>query len=106
VGADGTIYVGSDDHNLYALNPDGTQKWTFATGGTVFSSPAVGADGKIYVGSDDHNVYALNPDGTQKWKFATNGRVMSSPAVGADGTIYVGSTISVGSTDGNVYALH
>ena len=78
----------------------GTQKWKFATGGAVFSSPAVGANGTIYVGSDDHNVYALNPDGTQKWKFVTGGTVGSSPAVGADGTIYIGSN------DHNVYALH
>jgi outer membrane protein assembly factor BamB len=60
VGANGTIYVGSLDRNVYALNPDGTQKWKFVTGGTVGSSPAVGADGTIYIGSNDHNVYALH----------------------------------------------
>ena len=33
IGADGTIYVGSDDDNLYALNPaDGSLKWKYATG--------------------------------------------------------------------------
>src|SRR5208337_4114657 len=71
VGADGTIYVGSEDHNLYAINPDGNLKWTFATGGGLYSSPALGADGTIYVGSwsPDDNVYAINPDGTQKWAF-------------------------------------
>lgn len=26
IGADGTIYVGSDDNRLHAINPDGTQK--------------------------------------------------------------------------------
>jgi outer membrane protein assembly factor BamB len=91
IGADGTIYVGSNDHNLYALNPDGTQKWAFATGNWVTSSPAIGADGAIYVGSNDHGVYALNPDGTRKWVFVTGGEVHSSPAIGTDGTIYVGS---------------
>ena len=38
----------------------GTQKWSFATAGSVESSPAVGKDGTIYVGSDDENVYALH----------------------------------------------
>ena len=33
VGADGTIYVGSFDDNVYALNPDSTLEWEFATGG-------------------------------------------------------------------------
>ena len=71
IGADGTIYVGSGDDNLYAVNPDGTQKWAFPTGNYIESSPAIGADGTIYVGSDDDNLYAINPDGTQKWAFAT-----------------------------------
>ena len=71
VGADGTIYVGSDDGNLYAVNPDGSQKWKwFETSFpySVRSSPAVGADGTIYVGSDVV-LYAVNLDGSQKWKF-------------------------------------
>ena len=46
---------------------DGTQKWSFTTGGGVISSPAIGADGTIYVGSVDGQLYVLNPDGTQKW---------------------------------------
>ena len=60
-----------DDDNLYAINPDGTQKWAFSTGSYITSSPAIGADGTIYVGSDDDNLYAINPDGTQKWAFPT-----------------------------------
>jgi|GEM_PF-2260460 len=66
-------------------------KWSFATGGEVWSSPVVGADGTIYVGSNDHNLYAINPDGTQKWSFETGFLIQSAPAIGADGTIYVGS---------------
>ena len=33
LGADGTIYVGSADDNLYALTPNGSLKWKYATGG-------------------------------------------------------------------------
>ncbi|MFZ0887881.1 MAG: PQQ-binding-like beta-propeller repeat protein [Candidatus Binataceae bacterium] len=101
VGADGTIYVGSHDDNLYAINPDGSLKWKYTTGGPVDSSPAVGADGTIYVGSDDSNLYAINPDGSLKWKYTTVEDVQSSPAVGADGTIYY-----VGSGDESLYAIN
>ncbi len=100
LGADGTIYVGSYDHNLYAIHPDGSLAWTFPTITDIDSSPAVGADGTIYVGSDDGNLYAVNPDGSQKWVFATDDWVYSSPALGSDGTIYVGSL------DGNLYAIN
>jgi len=99
IGADGTIYVGSDDNNVYALNPDGSLKWSFQTWGHVSSSPAIGADGTIYVGSADYNIYALNPDGRLKWIYQTEYYVNSSPAIGVDGTIYAGGI------DGNIYAL-
>ena len=91
VGADGTVYVGSDDNKLYAVTPEGQLKWSFATGMAVDSSPAVGADGTVYVGSDSHKLYAVTPEGQLKWSFATGDRVYSKPAVGADGTVYVGS---------------
>ena len=103
IGADGTIYVGSHDDNLYALNPaDGSLKWKYRHGTMrSASSPAIGADGTIYVGSEDDNLYALNPaDGSLKWKYATGIVIDSSPALGADGTIYVGSE------DDNLYALN
>jgi hypothetical protein len=49
VGADGTIYMGSDDNRLYALNPDGTLKWFYQTDDLIRSSPAIGANGTIYI---------------------------------------------------------
>jgi outer membrane protein assembly factor BamB len=91
IGADGTIYVGSWDSKLHAVNPNGTLKWSYTTGNEILSSPAIGADGTIYVGSLDSTLHAVNPNGTFKWSYATGGSIYSSPAIGADGTIYVGS---------------
>jgi len=99
IGADGIIYIGSYDGNLYALNPDGTLKWKFATG-RLYSTPTIGADGTIYVGSYDGNLYALNPDGTLKWSYTAGTRIYGSPAIAEDGTIYVGSY------DKKIYALN
>ncbi|MFO7990990.1 MAG: PQQ-binding-like beta-propeller repeat protein [Thermoplasmata archaeon] len=90
IGHNGTIYVGSNDGDLYGINPDGTKKWSYHTGDQVRSSPAIGSDGTIYVGCRDGNLYALNANGTEKWSFPTGGEVDSSPAIGSDGTIYVG----------------
>ena len=89
IGSDGTIYVGSDKEDVFALNPiDGTIKWAFPTKKPVRSSPSLAADGTIYIGSNDTSLYALNPDGTVKGRFLAKGPVSSSPAVIADGTIY------------------
>ncbi len=103
IGPDGTIYIGhfdSDGKSLYAINPKGTKKWKFETGGTINSSPAVGPEGIVYVGSDDNKFYAINPDGTEKWSFETGAPVGSSPAIGANNTIYFGSK------DNQFYALN
>ena len=100
IAADGTVYVGSDDYKLYAINPNGTLKWSYTTGGAIVSSPTIAADGTIYVGSWDSKLYAINPNGTLKWSYVTGNGIDSSPAIGADGTIYVGSE------DHKLYAIN
>ncbi len=118
-----TIYVGSTDHNLYAINLDaGTLKWKFKTDSRVTSSPAI-AGGVVYFGSYDGNFYAVEAEtGKLKWKFKTPGErrytathlhgampaaeampdpfdfYLSSPAI-ENGIVYFGSG------DGIIYAL-
>ena len=120
---DGTVYVGSADRIVYALNAaNGSVRWQYKTRGAVNSSPAVSA-GVVYVMSADGNLYALDAtEGKLKWQFATAGErrftapgihgasprtelmpdpfdvFLSSPAVVA-GTVYFGSG------DHHVYAL-
>jgi outer membrane protein assembly factor BamB len=91
IGADGTIFFGSNDSYIYAVNQDGTLKWKYKTGGSVFSSAAIGCDGAVYIGSRDKYLYALNPEGTLRWKFQADGQINSSPVTDAKGIVYVGS---------------
>ena len=53
IGSDGTVYVGSEDNKLYAINgKSGVKLWEFETGSHVWiSSPVIGSDGTVYVGS-------------------------------------------------------
>ncbi len=94
---DGTLFVGSWDHYLYAFNStDGERKWKFNTKGTIAGSPAISDDGTIYFGTmwesaTGHRIWAINPDGTEKWQYKTGSDITSSPAIGNDGTIYIGS---------------
>jgi outer membrane protein assembly factor BamB len=100
IAPDGSIYFGSCDSNLYALNPDGSIRWFYRTGNGAQSSPAIASDGTVYIGSSDNYFYAINSDGTLKWKYLTGGSVESSAAIAPDGTVYFGSE------DMMVYALN
>src|SRR6056297_3557952 len=102
----GTVFVGSEDHNLYAVDAEtGSEKWAFETGDSVYSSPTVFdpsptvVDGTVFVGSDDSNLYAVDAEtGSKEWGFETGDLVQSSPTV-VDGTVFVGSY------DNNLYAV-
>ncbi len=98
--ANGVVYVGSDDHKLYAFNAlTGATKWTAPTGDKVFSSPAVATNGAVYVGSEDGTMYAFDATtGARLWASATGYSIISSPAV-ANGMVYIGSR------DYNLYAF-
>ncbi|WP_142860751.1 outer membrane protein assembly factor BamB family protein [Salinigranum halophilum] len=91
--ARGTVFVGSQNGRLYALDTaDGTELWTADLGSGIRSSPAV-ADETVIVGCTGTNetIYALSTvDGTVQWSLDAGEIVSSSPAV-VDGTVYIGT---------------
>jgi outer membrane protein assembly factor BamB len=118
IGADGTIYVGSHDGYLYAINPDGTEKWRFDAGPpryderwnvskSIMATPAIAADGTICVYSSANYLFAVNPNGTEKWRhyLLWGNDFWTSPIIGENGTIYIGSANSQ-STPGFDAGLH
>jgi outer membrane protein assembly factor BamB len=96
VVARGTVYFGSGDGNVYALDAvSGALKWKFKTGDVVHASPAY-ADGVLYFGSWDSYFYAVDAEsGKEKWRFHGGEDPLfhnqvgfqSSPAVGASCTL-------------------
>ena len=93
IATDGTIYFATmEPYNLvFAINPDGTERWRYMTNGAITSDPAIGDDGTIYIGSSDNYLYALYPNGTLRWRFKTGKSINGPASINEDGTIYVGS---------------
>ncbi len=89
--ADGTVYIGSVDGYLYAIDAGtGSELWRFKTQSWIESSAAV-TGGVVYVGSDDGGLYALDADtGSKLWVHNARYGVRSSPAI-ADGKVYFGT---------------
>lgn len=98
VGPDGVIYVGGRDKVFRALNPDGSQKWSFNAAGNVDGFPAVTSDNKVYMVSNGTvaTFYAINAaNGTAQWSKELEGNIGSAVAVDADGNIYVGTNSAI-----------
>jgi len=113
VSGDGTVYVGSADHNFYAINPDGTGKWTFTTGELIDSAatitrfdPELGYSKVVFL-SGDGNIYCLrtdngipDPQDRLLWTFEAtvdpgpgyNNWWEGNVVMGFDGTLYAGNT--------------
>lgn len=97
----GTLFVGSFDNNLWALNAENGQfKWKFASENGISTTPAVVTDENLVVfGSDDFTLYAIDiRTGRVSWTCSTQGPVRSSPTV-AHGHVFFGSD------DGKLYAV-
>jgi outer membrane protein assembly factor BamB len=74
--ADGTLYFGDLNGNVYALDAATGQsrKWVSKVEGGVKATPLV-ANGIVYVGTDQHHMYALKQDtGQPAWPGPFNGR--------------------------------
>jgi outer membrane protein assembly factor BamB len=96
-----TIFVGTNNADLFAFDVNGALKWSASTGsGVAVNSPAV-ASGNVYIGALDGNVYAFKAaTGAAAWSSPVHigGAVGASPAV-VGGTLYIGS-------QSNFFALH
>jgi len=81
IGVDGTLYVAGDNLNLYAINPDGTQKWRYTVrelknelnrrswrGKITTYTPTLtmGRNGTIYLGTEGY-LYAIDPSIAAKY---------------------------------------
>jgi len=86
----GTVYVGSDDHRLYALNANSWGvKWEFEAGNKITTAPTIYRS-NVYFSTRDLKVYALDAStGTKKWESQVDGWV-NSPLVAYSDKIYVG----------------
>jgi outer membrane protein assembly factor BamB len=105
---DGTLYFGSWDGRLYALDVSGPRprvRWTFRADDELNAAPAY-ADGTIYIGSVAGTLYAVDArTGRARWRARSFKRFLrgreefyATPTV-AYGRVFVGNT------DGTVYAF-
>jgi outer membrane protein assembly factor BamB len=86
-----TVYIGSYDRNLYAINANtGKMIWKAPTDGGVATKPAV-LERSIFFGSEDQNLYSLSLDnGSIQWQYYTDAPIHSSPRIN-NKVVYVGS---------------
>ncbi len=102
--ANGVVYVGGYDRNVYALQAqDGALLWTYSGAGAGYATNPLVVAGKVLLGNRDGYFYAIGEHGTTQqgqlvWRFKTDGLIDLSAAY-ADGVVYFASN------DNHGYAL-
>jgi len=87
----GAVFVGSYDHNMYALNAkSGECLWKYPTDAGIVSTPVV-FENNLYFGSEDQRLHVVSTrSGQIYWTYYTDGPVRSSPHI-AEGHVFIGS---------------
>ena len=100
--ANGLVFIGDLDNNLYAFNArTGAPVWTFTTDDQVWGSPTV-ANGIVYITSWGGTTYALDAaSGAQLWMHGGGGIAVSGTPAVAAGVVYTTSSDGAAS----LYAL-
>ena len=106
-----SVFVGSGDGNMYALDRlTGAKLWSYAAGSPVSSSPAV-VNGVVFFGTYDGRFFALDArTGAVRWKMST-GALIPFPWGHESGDRYTSSPsvmnglVVFGAGDGRVYAV-
>jgi outer membrane protein assembly factor BamB len=80
-----TVYVGTADNMLYALDAGtGQQIWSFEAGHSIWGQPAYD-NGKLYVTSLDRSIHALDAEtGEELWNTEFEGAIASQPVLNED----------------------
>lgn len=88
---DDTLYIGSQDGHLYALDASGGRPvWDYQADGNITGTAAV-TESLVIFGTLAGTLLALDRGtGTPVWEFATGGEIWSGPAV-LDDTVFFGS---------------
>jgi outer membrane protein assembly factor BamB len=99
----GNLYVGSWDHNVYAIKAKtGRKKWSFQADDEVNTGAAY-AKGRIFIASDGGSLYALNAgNGRMRWHAQSNSKFGSREFFYATPTVAYGR-VFIGNTDGTMY---
>ena len=105
VAPDGTIYQcvrNATINNVYAINPNGTQKWAIKLDATIGAFPALSADGVLYCLTNKSTLYALDASsGAIKWQQSLDGATGSAVAIDKAGNVYAGTSAAIYSFKSN-----
>lgn len=81
VMADDTLYIGSAQGGLFALQRSGKPRWVFPTNGPVYGAPAL-TQHRVYVGDAKGFVYAVRrTDGSEEWRSEIGDEIIAQPLV-------------------------
>jgi outer membrane protein assembly factor BamB len=87
IGPEGRVYIGSNDHNLYAVE-SGSRVWSAMAGAAIEGAPIIQKNGAIRVRIEGGGHFCAAPDGAGAPCAPANGLVDDQAAQSPDGRIF------------------
>ena len=106
IGLNGTIYIGTWQGSLFALNPSGEVLWEVVLNETIWSSPSITKNNDIIISSTSGTLFSVSKDGVINWSYLLDGYIDASPIIGVQDVIYIAqrnNRISALGTDGTLH---
>ena len=109
IAADGTVYYGGIDNIAYAINPDGSTKWSHDAAGNADAAIRIGSNGNIWfgIGWEVDKVMVLRPsDGALVWDYPLPDQIGSTWSGTTGLNLDSNDIIYAGCWDNKLYAIN
>lgn len=91
LGAEGQVYVATNEGYVHALNEEGAFRWSYTVKGSVIGGPQVLPGGSVVVATNRGLLYALKPNGTRHWVFRVPEPISTEVSASPRGTLVFGA---------------
>jgi outer membrane protein assembly factor BamB len=95
LGVDGTVYFGTQDGRLLAVDRFGSLLWTYVAAHPIQAAPLIDVDGNLYFRDSLGNLHSVDAGGqcryVRRQADSLSSGVDSAPSMDADGNLYFGT---------------
>ena len=89
-----TLLIACNNNHIYAINSNGTERWSLDVQGIVYNSIVIDRNGNMYfpgIFNDESQVRAITANREPLWQYPLNVSYYSQVVIGNDGQLIIGT---------------